>query len=574
MKYLYLTLVIVLSTFFSFAQQKKPLIPQVNNLASNQNVIGCSLFSNAANYTCNTNFTYSAATNDNHSFIGPVGGVYGCLYSVPNQDWFIIDILSDAYTLNFHFTNSSNVDVDAAIWGKITNADLNNTCNAILNSPLTCDYSPDATPDLVLSNVHAGEKYVMVVTNFSNYPTNITVSQPSGGNVNYCKANIPSCNNYPTAQIRDTTIVYSNSNQGAISIPIQFSGNSPYNFILSNGTSGITSSSSYIYSYTPTDIDTIRVTSVSNNCGVGTVSGNAIVQYRASTIMACLPLNGNAQDYVGNHHGTISGVLPTTDRFGRMNSAYLFDFNHSDPSLGSLDYISLANKQDFVNNIFSISAWVSLTVVPNINDRLTWPIGKDIFSITDDNTFGNDQDKWSINESSYNTGSSIVANTWYHVVFVRTTTTEKIYINGLLVSTNPTASPNISLEYYYSNSSEMTKVLIGGREGWRGYVSHTFAGKIDDVRYYKGSLSAPQVQDLFNAEDYEQPCINLMISKKTGNWQDASTWSCGVIPSQNDVVLIKAGHEVIVDGITPVVSKIRNFGKITFLKGGEIKLRN
>jgi hypothetical protein len=284
-----------------------------------------------------------------------------------------------------------------------------------------------------------------------------------------------------------------------------------------------------------------------------------------SQLIACYPFNGNAQDNVGNHHGTVVGATPTTDRFGRPNSAYQFS-----PVYGN--YISLDNKQDFVNNMFTVSAWVNIPIIPNINNSATWPIGKDIFSITDDNRYGIMEDKWAWDESSTPTGAPILPNVWYHVTFVRFNTLQKIYVNGVLVSTTTGTNPNLSLETYYG-SNEMTKVMIGARESWRGFDSHNFGGKIDDVRFYRGALSNEQVQTLATLEDCEQPCINFMASSKSGNWDAPSTWECGSIPKENDIVMIKPNHTVTINGATVLITKMKNLGILIFQNNGELKLK-
>jgi len=284
-----------------------------------------------------------------------------------------------------------------------------------------------------------------------------------------------------------------------------------------------------------------------------------------SQLIACYPFNGNALDNVGEHHGTVAGATLTTDRFGRPNSAYQFS-----PSYGN--YISLSNKQDFVNNIFTISAWVSIPIIPNANNSATWPIGKDIFSITDYNRYGIMEDKWAWDESSTPTGAPILPNTWYHVAFVRYNTLQKIYVNGILVSTTTGTNPNLSLETYYG-SNEMTKVMIGARESWRGFDSHNFGGKIDDVRFYKGALSNAQIQTLGSLEDCEQPCINFISSSNSGNWENPSTWECGTIPKENDIVLIKQNHTVTINGATIFVAKIKNSGNLLFQNNGELKIK-
>ena len=45
-----------------------------------------------------------------------------------------------------------------------------------------------------------------------------------------------------------------------------------------------------------------------------------------SNLIACYPFNGNTNDETGNgNNGTNNGATLTSDRFGNVNSAYLFN---------------------------------------------------------------------------------------------------------------------------------------------------------------------------------------------------------------------------------------------------------
>src|SRR5438045_784683 len=62
--------------------------------------------------------------------------------------------------------------------------------------------------------------------------------------------------------------------------------------------------------------------------------------------------NGNANDDVGIHHGTVFGATLTTDRFGNSNAAYQFIRD-------DLDYIEVPYSSDFTpgSNATSVSVW-------------------------------------------------------------------------------------------------------------------------------------------------------------------------------------------------------------------------
>src|SRR5205085_1152000 len=67
-----------------------------------------------------------------------------------------------------------------------------------------------------------------------------------------------------------------------------------------------------------------------------------------SGLVACYPLDNNANDYSGNgYSGTLINVLPVPDRFGNPNSAYNFSGNNS--------YIVIPESGFFVKRIHIFS---------------------------------------------------------------------------------------------------------------------------------------------------------------------------------------------------------------------------
>ena len=61
-------------------------------------------------------------------------------------------------------------------------------------------------------------------------------------------------------------------------------------------------------------------------------------------LVSFYPFNGNAHDAIGTNNGTIYGAVLSTNRFGKSNSAYLFN--------GSSSYIDLGQPTNllFINN--------------------------------------------------------------------------------------------------------------------------------------------------------------------------------------------------------------------------------
>ncbi|MBF6641280.1 choice-of-anchor J domain-containing protein [Flavobacterium sp. J49] len=118
-------------------------------------------------------------------------GQIGCLFTSPNPTFFTIQVVTSG-PINYLLTQSTtpggtpNLDVDYAAWGPFsTQAQV---CAAIAGgqAPLTglttgCSYSAAPTENFNIANAVAGQFYVILITNFSNQPGYITLTQTNFG---------------------------------------------------------------------------------------------------------------------------------------------------------------------------------------------------------------------------------------------------------------------------------------------------------------------------------------------------------------------------------------------------------
>lgn len=124
----------------------------------------------ATQFCSNTNNTYPASTNTT----APIGPNYGCLGSQPNPAWLYFKTVT-AGNLIINITNSANLDIDYICWGPFTSASAG--CASGLTGPaVSCSYSSATNEICTTPNVQAGEFYILLITNYSNQPTNITFS--------------------------------------------------------------------------------------------------------------------------------------------------------------------------------------------------------------------------------------------------------------------------------------------------------------------------------------------------------------------------------------------------------------
>jgi hypothetical protein len=131
--------------------------------------------------------TFPAETNTT----SPSGPAYGCLGSQPNPAWFYLEIDNPG---NIQITLTSNPlrDIDFIIWGPFNS--INSGCQGGITLPGNiedCSFSAATTEIVDITNAQTGEIYILMITNFSNQPTNITAVQTGGTGTTDCSIILP-----------------------------------------------------------------------------------------------------------------------------------------------------------------------------------------------------------------------------------------------------------------------------------------------------------------------------------------------------------------------------------------------
>lgn len=153
------------------------------------NSIGQNTCSNAAPFCTSTGVTFPAGVNNGSA---PSGPNYGCLGSQPNPAWYYLNI-SQSGPIDITLTNSANVDIDFILWGPFPNQSV--MCSSIMSGTITssgspyivdCSYSTAATEYVNIPSAVVGQWYMLLITNYSNAPTNITATQTGGSGATNC----------------------------------------------------------------------------------------------------------------------------------------------------------------------------------------------------------------------------------------------------------------------------------------------------------------------------------------------------------------------------------------------------
>lgn len=121
-------------------------------------------------------YTFPAGTSGNPAQSGPN---YGCLGSQPNPAWYHMKI-AIAGNINIYMSTVPLRDIDFICWGPFT--DPYDPCASSLtaNMIIDCSYSPNPTENCYIPNGQVGEYYILLITNYSQQPCNITFQKTSG----------------------------------------------------------------------------------------------------------------------------------------------------------------------------------------------------------------------------------------------------------------------------------------------------------------------------------------------------------------------------------------------------------
>lgn len=487
MKFHSFLLIFLLFVTNAFAQ-RKPLPKTISApLACDLTFSGCALIAGqTVSKTCNTNIVFTAPRDNSNCFIDDSQTNWGCMSSRPNQTWLYLTVTQGgSLSFTFYHTVPSTGDnyYDGVIWGPISGNNLSNACSATYTAPVSCDFDVQSQYYTTLSipNAQVGEKYIMCLTNYGNISTEVTVNQPSGGAVEYCIIHPNTSCTLPTAAISGNQTIQSGQ---SANISLSFTGIGPWNYTLSNGQIGTASSSPHTVTVSPTQSTTYSLSSVSNSCGTGTVSGSATVTVISGNVdlenglITCFPFSGNASDGRGKNDGTVYGATLTTDRFNRPNQAYNFD--------GINDFISFPST-NLNNNQFSYSVWVKPDSPPYEHEFIIENTQNIVYT---DYYPNRGYGIW--NYRSSQTGPATYSQTiptdltkWYHIVVTATANVIKLYIDGnFITSTTIGGTPAYTL----------STAFIGKRFNDSFY----FGGKIDDIRMYNRALNDSEVLALYS----------------------------------------------------------------------------
>ena len=99
-------------------------------------------------------------------------GQDNCLYTAPNPAFYYMRI-DEPGNLNIYMYTTPPQDIDFDCWGPFD--DISTACDLLACSTMVdCSYSADPTENCHIYNAQTGQYYILLITNYSNDPCNIS----------------------------------------------------------------------------------------------------------------------------------------------------------------------------------------------------------------------------------------------------------------------------------------------------------------------------------------------------------------------------------------------------------------
>jgi gliding motility-associated-like protein len=129
-------------------------------------------------------------TVDGPSAGGDEAASYGCLNTYPNPAWFYTQV-DQSGDITFTMTQTSDtgigIDVDFIAWGPFEGPPpIYGPANLNSSTEVGCSYSTASVEQFTIPDAEAGDYYVILLTNFSNQPGEITFDQTGGSGTLNC----------------------------------------------------------------------------------------------------------------------------------------------------------------------------------------------------------------------------------------------------------------------------------------------------------------------------------------------------------------------------------------------------
>lgn len=134
-----------------------------------------------------TIYTFPGGVNTGLAQVGPF---YDCIGEERNPAWYYMKIANPG-DITIKMSSSPLEDIDFCLWGPFPDpylpCPMNNSQGGLTESKIVdCSYLPDEIEQAVIEDTETGQYYILMITNFSNHPCEITFQKFSGDATTDC----------------------------------------------------------------------------------------------------------------------------------------------------------------------------------------------------------------------------------------------------------------------------------------------------------------------------------------------------------------------------------------------------
>jgi hypothetical protein len=252
------------------------------------------------------------------------------------------------------------------------------------------------------------------------------------------------------------------------------------------------------------DDDSDNLTYAYNWYKNGTLNASSLI---TDGLVAYYPLNNDTLDYYGGNDGVNYGAVQNKTSYA-IGGSYSFDGVNDHITITSS---SLANGLESAD-VFTLSSWFKMDDINNLNTIFAnWYTGSPQVVLRYDGDTDNTIEYYLYESDAGTAGparsSSLLQDTWYHIVANANGTNLLLYINNKLVDSNDVYDGTIAGG---DNSFE-----IGSSDalnaGWMN-------GTIDEIQIWNRSLNATEVSQLYWAGVAGGHTMNSSQTTVGDNW--------------------------------------------------------
>lgn len=238
-------------------------------------------------------------------------------------------------------------------------------------------------------------------------------------------------------------------------------------------------------------------------------TSNLFTQDISEGLIGHYPFNGNADDVSEfENHGENFGAVLTEDRFGNLNSAYLFN--------GTDSYITIPSSESLESpdTGLTMSAWINLdgyslvgqsfgpVLMKSDNAANSFMYRLSISAVS----VGSALNNWT-NYTSLDT--TLVLNEWHHIAVSFCSTNVKFYLNNELIIDQAFTCDIIASDL----PLEIGRDIPG--------ITEVFNGSIDDIRIYNRCISEDEIDELYLAdplsvESFQESSFSISPNPSSG----------------------------------------------------------